>query len=233
MRSLPLIRVCSAWPLVATTVGIAHQSGAVRGEASDAGTALTGVCAPSVGTPIGPASVPSVGRSPAGMPSVSAVRSRARSVSTILRTVMQMRRRSAVVLFLLAAAGPPPATQPEAAIEHLKGTWKITLVTRRGATCSADGVTFTDAAAGKPIRAEFPLSCGDTKGVSGFVQITVSNPGRQDAEAHVDAQAMRNHPGKLYNMTGRISWPSPDHLVITPRPSQDGTIREFKLIRVS
>jgi hypothetical protein len=143
-----------------------------------------------------------------------------------------MRRRWAVLTLLLAAAGPLPPTSPEPVFEHFKGTWAVTLKTRHDTTCSADGVTFKDARDDKPITAEFPLSCGG-KGVSGFVQITVTNPGRQDALAHVDALAARNHPGKLYNETGRISWPSPDHLVITPQPSRDGTIGQLDLTRAS
>ena len=144
-----------------------------------------------------------------------------------------MRRRWAVLILLLAAAAPPPATSPEPVFVHFKGTWAVTLKTRHDTTCSADGVTFKDARDDKPITAEFPLSCEGAKGVSGFVQITITNPGRQDALAHVDAQATRNHPGKLYNETGRISWPSPDHLVITPQPSSDGTLRQLDLTRAS
>lgn len=117
--------------------------------------------------------------------------------------------------------------------EHFKGTWKLTLTTRHGTTCSADGVTFADARDDKPITAEFPLFCNDSKGVSGFVQITITNPGRQDALAHVGVQATHNHPGKFHNETGRISWPSPDHLVITAPSSRDGTIRQFDLARAS
>lgn len=142
-------------------------------------------------------------------------------------------RRWPVLLLLLAAAARPPAIQPEQLFEHFKGTWKVTLTTRHGTTCSADGVTFSDAADNKPIRTEFPLSCGDMKGISGFVQITVTDPGREDALAHVDAQAMRNHPGKLYNETGRISWPNPDHLIIKAPSSHDGSGQEFNLTRGS
>lgn len=69
--------------------------------------------------------------------------------------------------------------------------------------------------------------------MSGFVQITITNPGRQDALAQVDAQATHNHPGKLYNETGRISWPSPDHLVITAQPSRHGALRQLYLTRTS
>ncbi|HEY1411643.1 MAG TPA: hypothetical protein VGF36_05850, partial [Rhodopila sp.] len=102
-----------------------------------------------------------------------------------------MRRRWAVLTLLLAAAAPPPTTSPEPVFEHFKGTWAVTLKTRHDTTCSADGVTFQDARHDKPIMAEFPLSCAGAAGVAGFVQITITNPGRQDALAHVDAQAAR------------------------------------------
>jgi hypothetical protein len=144
-----------------------------------------------------------------------------------------MRRRWAVLALLVAAAAPPPATSPGSVFEHFKGTWAVMLKTRHDTTCSADGVTFKDTRDDKPIRAEFPLYCEGAKGVSGFVQITITNPGRQDALAHVDAQATHNHPGKLYNETGRISWPSPDHLVITAQPSPHGTLRQLDLTRTS
>ncbi len=142
-----------------------------------------------------------------------------------------MRSRWANLVFVLAAVAQQPATASEPVFEHFKGTWKVTLLTQHGATCSADGVTFSEAADEKPIKAEFALSCGDLKGVSGFVQITVDNPGQQDALAHMDAQAARNHPGKLYNASGRISWPSPDHLVMKAEPSSEGTIQQFDFTR--
>lgn len=146
-----------------------------------------------------------------------------------------MRSRWASLIFVLAAAAvaQQPAMASEPVFEHFKGTWKVTLTTRHGTTCSADGVTFSDAADDKPIKAEFALACGDVKGVSGFVQITVDNPGLQDALAHVDAQAARNHPGKLYDASGRISWPSSDHLVMKVQPSREGTIQQFDFTRSS
>jgi hypothetical protein len=144
-----------------------------------------------------------------------------------------MQRRWAVLILLLAAAAPPPITSPEPAFEHFKGTWAVTLKTRHDTTCSADGVTFKDARDDNPITAEFALSCAGAEGVAGFVQLTITNPGRHDALAHVNAQAARNHPGKLYNVTGHISWPSPDHLVITAQPSRDGAIRQLDLTRAS
>jgi hypothetical protein len=145
-----------------------------------------------------------------------------------------MRNRWANLIILLAAATAlQPARASDPVFEHFKGTWKVTLMTRHGTTCSADQVTFSDAADDKPIKAEFALSCGDKEGVSGFVQITVDNPGQQDAMAHVDAQAARNHPGRLYNATGRISWPSPDHLVMKAQPSRQGTMQQFDFTRTS
>jgi hypothetical protein len=144
-----------------------------------------------------------------------------------------MRRRWVILIALVGAAALRPASAAEPVFEHFKGTWKVTLTTQRGTTCSADGVTFTDAADDKPIKAEFPLSCGDLKGISGFVQITVTNPGPKDALAHVEAQSARNHPGKLYSITGRIAWPNPDHLVMTAQPSSEGSIRKFDFARPS
>lgn len=144
-----------------------------------------------------------------------------------------MRKRWAVLILLLAAAGKPPTTPPDPVYEHLKGTWTVTLKTQHGTTCSADKVAFTDAHGDKPITAEFPLLCEGVTGISGFVRITVTNPGQHDAQAQVDAQATHNNPGKLYNETGRISWPNPDHLVITPKPNPDGTASQFDLTRAS
>jgi hypothetical protein len=144
-----------------------------------------------------------------------------------------MRGRWAIGIVVLAAAAHLPAKASESVFEHFKGNWKVTLTTPHGTVCSADGVTFTDAADDKPIKAEFPLSCGETKGIAGFVQITVDNPGRQDALAHVDAQSARNHPGKLYSETGRISWPSPDHLVVKAQPSREKAVQQWDFTRSS
>lgn len=144
-----------------------------------------------------------------------------------------MRRRWTVLILLLTAAGKPPATTPAPVFEHLKGTWKVTLTTQHGTTCSADNVTFTDGQNGKPITAEFPLICEGVTGISGFVRVTVTNPGQEYALAHVNAQATHNDPGKLYDESGHISWPSADHLVITPEPNHSHPAPQFDFTRAS